>query len=129
MPGLAAAFAAASLWNPSLVALAGATGSTLGELTSYLAGVSARGTVRWFAARHKWHWRIESWVERRGSFTVMAFAAIPLPGFDVVGIAAGVLGYPIHRFAVACLIGRIVKFTLVAMAGFWAAPALAGLFS
>ncbi len=33
-----------------LIALAGATGSTLGETTSYLAGVSARITVDKFAA-------------------------------------------------------------------------------
>ena len=34
VPGLAAAFVAGGLWNPMLVALAGATGSALGEITA-----------------------------------------------------------------------------------------------
>ena len=45
-----------------LIALAGATGSTLGETTSYLAGVSARITVEKFAAKHKWYGKIEGLV-------------------------------------------------------------------
>ena len=45
-----------------LIALAGATGSTLGETTRYLAGVSARITVEKFAAKHKWYGKIEGLV-------------------------------------------------------------------
>lgn len=129
VPGLAAAFAAAAMWNPVLIALAGATGSTIGETTGYLAGVSARGTIDKFAAKHKWYRRIESLVQRRGLVTITALAAIPAPGFDVVGIAAGSLRYPFHRFMMAVLVGRLVKFGVAATIGYYGAPIIIGLFT
>lgn len=129
VPGLAAAFAAAAMWNPVLIALAGATGSTIEETTGYLAGVSARGTVDKFAAKHKWYAQIESLVERRGMITITALATIPAPGFDVVGIAAGSLRYPFHRFMIAVLVGRLVKFGVAATIGYYGAPVVIGLFS
>ena len=128
VPGLAAAFAAAAMWNPVLIALAGATGSTIGKTTGYLAGVSARGSVDKFAAKHKWYRRIESLVEKRGMITITALATIPAPGFDVVGIAAGSLRYPFHRFMIAVLAGRLVKFSVAATIGYYGAPVIIGLF-
>lgn len=129
VPGLAGAFVAAAMWNPVLIALAGATGSTLGETTGYLAGVSARGAVDNFATKHKWYGRIEGLVERRGLITIAALAAIPAPGFDVVGIAAGSLRYPFHRFMIAVLVGRLVKFGVAATIGYYGAPVVLGLFT
>lgn len=129
VPGLAAALAAAALWNPVFIAIAGATGSTIGETTGYLAGVSARGAVDNFAAKHKWYGRIETMVEKRGLITITALAAIPAPGFDVVGIAAGSLRYPFHRFMIAVLGGRLVKFGAAATIGYYGAPVILGLFS
>ncbi len=112
-----------------LIALAGATGSTLGETTSYLAGVSAWITVDKFAAKHKWYGKIEGLVQRRGMITITAFATIPAPGFDVVGIVAGSLRYPFHRFIIAVLAGRLVKFGVAATIGYYGAPIIMGLFS
>ena len=128
LPGLATAFAAAAIWNPALVALAGATGSTLGEGTAYFAGRGSHSTVRRLAVNHGWYTRIDRWVKQRGAITIFVFAIIPVPFFDVVGFAAGSLKYPVQRFALACLLGKIVKFSIVAAAGFWGAPMLTGLF-
>jgi uncharacterized membrane protein YdjX (TVP38/TMEM64 family) len=128
LPGLAATFAAASVWNPVVIALVGAVGSTLGEGTLYLAGVGSRGAVNRYATRFRWYPRIQSWMERHGGVTVLVFAAIPGPWFDFVGFAAGATRYPIHRFAIAVLIGRLVKFSVVVAAGYWGAPILIGFF-
>jgi uncharacterized membrane protein YdjX (TVP38/TMEM64 family) len=128
LPGLAATFAAASVWNPVVVALVGAVGSTLGEGTLYLAGVGSRGAVNKYATRFRWYPRIESWMERHGGVTVLVLAAVPGPWFDFAGFAAGATRYPIHRFAIAVLIGRLVKFAIVVGAGYWGAPILIGFF-
>ena len=66
--------------------------------------------------------------ESRGAVTLFIFAIIPLPFFDVVGFAAGSLKYPIQRFAVAVLLGKIVKFSIVAAGGYWGTPVVTGLF-
>lgn len=128
LPGLAAAFAVASIWNPILVALASAAGSTLGEGTSYLAGRGSHSTVKRVASNHRMYSKIDRWMQSRGAVTLFIFAMIPLPFFDVVGFAAGSLKYPIQRFAVAVLLGKIVKFSIVAAGGYWGTPVVAGLF-
>ena len=128
LPGLATVFAAASIWNPILVAVAGATGSTLGEGTSYFAGRGSHSTVERVAANYGIYTSIDRWVRRRGAITIFVFAIIPVPFFDVVGFAAGSLKYPVQNFAIACLLGKIVKFSIVAAAGYWGTPMVAGLF-
>lgn len=125
LPGLAAAFAAATVWNPAFVALAGACGSALGECTAYLAGRGSHSTMKSLAA-HSWYARIDGWVQRRGALTIFFFAIVPLPFFDVVGFAAGSLKYPVKRFVIACLLGKIVKFSIVAAAAAWGASIIAG---
>ena len=128
LPGLATAFAAASIWNPILVAVAGATGSTLGEGTSYFAGRGSHSTIKRVAANHRMYTRIDGWVQSRGAITLFVFAVIPVPFFDVVGFAAGSLKYPIQRFAIAVLLGKIVKFSIVAAGGYWGTSMVVGLF-
>jgi uncharacterized membrane protein YdjX (TVP38/TMEM64 family) len=128
LPGLAATFAAAGVWNPVVVALVGAVGSTLGEGTMFLEGVGSRRAVNKYATRFKWYPQIESWMERHGGVTVLVLAAVPGPWFDFAGFAAGATRYPIHRLAIAVLTGRLVKFSVVAVAGYWGAPILLGIF-
>ena len=85
--------------------------------------------MRRFLAGHRWYSRIEAWVQRRGLVTIFMFAAIPVPLFDVVGFASGSLGFPVQRFVFACWLGRVLKFTVVSLAGYWGASATMGLFS
>jgi len=128
LPGLYSVFLAADIWNPILVALAGAAGSTLGEGTSYFAGRGSHSTVKRVASNHRMYSKIDGWMRRRGAITLFVFAIIPLPFFDVVGFAAGSLRYPVQRFAVAVLLGKIVKFSIVAVGGYWGTPVVTGLF-
>ena len=81
-------FWAPTLWNPFLVAVAGATGSTLGEVAAYLAGVGSYDAVRRVIERNRWYTRIKRWIETHGMITIFLFAAIPNPLFDVAGFAA-----------------------------------------
>lgn len=122
IPGVAASFIAGGLLNPFLVGVASATGATLGELTGYLAGAGSSVLLERY--RGPWRARIEGWMHRRGALTVFIFAAVPNPFFDFIGLAAGSLGYPVTRFLLACWLGKLVKFVLVALAGFWGLEAL-----
>ncbi|MDE2860252.1 MAG: VTT domain-containing protein [Chloroflexota bacterium] len=128
LPGLAVAFGAAAVLNPVLVALAGSTGSTLGEMAGYAAGASAHSTFGERMERSLWYGRVEGWLRRYGAVTIVALAATPTPLFDVAGFAAGSLAYPVRRFAAACWLGKTVKFMLVSLAGAWSIHTLADIF-
>ena len=128
VPGIATAILGATLWNPFLVAVAGATGSTLGEAAAYLAGAGSYDAVRRVIGRNRWYTRIKSWIETHGMITIFLFAAIPNPLFDVAGFAAGSTKYPINRFVAVCWLGKMVKYTVVSYAAFWGADVLYGWF-
>jgi len=116
LPGLIAVTAAAAPQfglNFALLAAAGAAGSTIGELTGYLAGYGSQGVAR----KSRYYSRISDWIARRGGFALFVLAATPNPIFDIGGFAAGSMGYPISRFFLWVGLGKLVKFLLFAFAG------------
>jgi membrane protein DedA with SNARE-associated domain len=56
-------------------------------------------------------------MRRHGSVTVFVLSAIPNPLFDLAGITAGMLRFPVWRFLVACFLGKTVKGIVFALAG------------
>lgn len=112
-PGVALVFTMGSVFNPIGVALAAGTGAALGELSGYLAGFSGQAVVE----RVEIYDRLTGWMQRNGSLTVLALAAIPNPFFDLAGVAAGSLKMPILRFLLWCWIGELIKMSIFAFAG------------
>ena len=113
VPSLAVVFAAGSVLNPLLVGLVSGVGEPLGELTGYLAGYGGSAVIR-DGARFQ---RIKLWMERRGFLTLFVLSAIPNPVFDLAGIAAGMVGFPVAKFLLACWLGKSLKAILVAYLG------------
>ncbi len=112
-PGLAGIFVTGGFLNPILVGIAGGIGSALGELTGYLAGYGGRAIIEDRALYNK----LEKWMQRNGTLTIFVLSVIPNPVFDVAGITAGVLKFPLWRFLVACALGKAIKFIVIAFAG------------
>ena len=112
-PSLAIVFAMGSGLNPLLVGLVAGVGEALGELTGYAAGFAGRAVIE----DYQMYQRMVGWMERRGGITIFALSAIPNPFFDLAGIAAGTLRYPVWRFLLFCWLGKTLKTTLVALAG------------
>ena len=122
-PGLALALAAGATLNPYLVGLAVGTGSALGELTGYIAGASGRGMVEGDAQ----YPRVRGWMEKRGLWVIFVLSIVPNPIFDVAGIVAGAMRIPVWKFLSVAWVGKVIKSTLVALAGAGAMQALAPL--
>ena len=101
-----------ALSSPVLVGLIGGLAAAIGELTGYAAGYSGRTIIkkRWL------YTRLEGWMERWGSMTIFFLSAAPL-FFDLAGIAAGALRFPIWKFFIACWLGRTVLYLAIAWAG------------
>ena len=112
-PSLALVFAMGAALNPLLVGLAAGLGEALGELTGYAAGFAGRAIIE----DHKTYRRLVKWMQVRGGITVFVLSVLPNPFFDLAGIAAGSLRYPLWRFLLFCWLGKTVKTILVAWAG------------
>lgn len=113
VPGLAVVFAGGGVLNPLLVGLIAGVGEPLGELTGYLAGYGGSAVVE---DRERYE-RIRRWMERRGFVTLLVLAAVPNPLFDLAGMAAGMLHYPVGKFLLACWLGKTAKALVIAYLG------------
>lgn len=94
----------AMLINPFLVALCGALGASLGEMTGFFAGRFGRNMVpgkfmRW----------VKSKMNNHKYLIVLFFSALPLPVFDVVGILSGAMKMNPIKFYGVCFIGKLIK--------------------
>lgn len=121
VPGVVITFAlGGALASPLLVGLAAGLGETLGEVTGYMAGYSGRAVVEDRAAYEQMAARIR----RYGPLLFFVLAAIPNPTFDVAGIAAGGVRYPVGLFLIACWPGKTLKALIIAYAGAGLLPGL-----
>jgi membrane protein YqaA with SNARE-associated domain len=112
-PSLVLVFAMGTALNPLLVGLVAGAGEALGELTGYAAGFAGRAVIE----DRQTYKHMVAWMQRRGGITIFVLSAIPNPFFDLAGIAAGTLCYPLWRFLLFCWLGKTLKTTLVAWAG------------
>lgn len=121
-PGLAIVYTMGHILNPWLVGLAAGTGAALGEISSYLAGISGRAVIE----RLEIYRRVRPYVRRYGAIAIFVLGVIPNPTFDLAGMAAGALKIPFRAFFAAVWLAQIIKMTLFALAGAyslrWLAP-------
>ncbi len=97
-----------------LVGLAGGAGAAIGEITGYMAGYSGYGIVK----NRKLYHRLMRWMRRWGAVTIFAFSLVPFV-FDLAGIAAGVIRFPLWKFILLCWLGRSLLYIGLALAGAW----------
>lgn len=117
LPGVATVFVGGAIWNPLIVGMISGVGSSIGELFAYFIGYGGRGLLK--TVEHDNHWvrSVEDFFHRTGFVTTLIFSAIPFPFFDIVGIVAGALNYPLWKFILATLFGRTMRNVIVALSG------------
>jgi len=102
----------ATLPSATMVGLAGGVGAAIGEMTGYMAGYSGQAIVQ----RQKVYANLEGWVKKWGAVTIFLLSVVPF-FFDLAGIAAGVLRFPLWKFLLACWLGRTILYIVIALAG------------
>ncbi len=102
----------AVLPSATLVGLAGGLGAAIGELTGYAAGYSGQAII----SRQRVYTRLKGWVERWGMLTIFILSVVPFV-FDLAGIAAGVIRFPLWKFFLACWLGRTILYLVIAWGG------------
>jgi membrane protein YqaA with SNARE-associated domain len=112
-PSLAFTAALGGVLNPLLVGVAAGAGEALGEMTGYLAGISGKAIIE-NRARYE---VMQRYMDRYGGWVFFVLAAIPNPLFDVAGIAAGMIHFPIWKFLLYAWAGKTFKAIVFAGAG------------
>ena len=100
--------------GPIIVGLVGGIGAAIGEMTGYMVGYSGRGIVE----RANLYKRLVEWLRRWGTLTIFILSLVPF-FFDLAGIAAGVLRFPLWKFILACWLGRTILYVGIVLAAGW----------
>ena len=112
-PGIALVFAAGGVLDPVAVGVVAGLGAALGELTSYVVGLSGQTVFE----NRPLYWRVEGWMRKSGTLAIFVLAVVPNPIFDVGGLIAGVLRMPVWRFILGAWLGKSLRFVVLAYAG------------
>ena len=115
-PGILFVFAMGGVFNPAFVAIAAGGGAAIGELFGYLAVFSGQPVIENVAL----YQRIRTWMQQNRQWVgpfIMFLAFLPLPFFDLAGIASGALKIPLRSFFLWCLAGKMIKMLAIAYAG------------
>lgn len=115
IPAIAVVFVMGAILNPWLVGLMVGLAEPWGELTAYMAGYSGRVALE----NRRFYVKLTEWMKRRGSVVLFLFACVPNWFFDIVGVAAGALRYPLWKYLLVLFFGKTAKGLLVAFAGYW----------
>ncbi|MDD4859197.1 MAG: VTT domain-containing protein [Dehalococcoidales bacterium] len=100
------------IMGPILVGVAGGAGAAIGELVGYTAGYSGRNILQ---SQKKHYARLEGWIQKWGTLAIFFGALLPL-FFDLIGIAAGALRFPLWKFILICWIARTILYVGVVVA-------------
>lgn len=119
-PSSAIVLTFAHVYTPFWVAVSGGLGATIGELVGYVAGLSGRRIIDTGQARSK----VQTWMVTYGMVAIFILAFLPLPLFDLVGVAAGVTRMPLLRFLLPTVAGKLLKMLVYAYVGAGLLPLL-----
>ena len=101
------------IFNPFLVGIVSALGATIGELTGYIAGSSGRSIIN----KEEKLVKVEGWMKKYGLWTIFVLAVIPSPLFDLAGMVSGAGKIPVWKFMLVTLLGKTIKFLVIAFIG------------
>lgn len=107
--------AAATNWNPVMIALAASIGGTIGELSGYYAGYLGRKVA--IAESMIGYNKILGWMERYSAWAIFFLAFQPVLPFDIGGIIAGASKMPLHKFMLALWAGKFPKYIILCYTG------------
>lgn len=103
--------------NPVLLGIIGGLGAAVGEMIGYGIGygVSYSNKIRksrWYRPAKKLFEKYDAWI------LILIFSAAPVFPFDLVGLFCGTIRYNKKLFFILTLIGKILKYIILAYAGY-----------
>jgi membrane protein YqaA with SNARE-associated domain len=116
-PSFFTAIVGGAIFPPLLVGLVSSLGATLGDMLYLILGISGRKIAKKKLEKSKWFNLIDVNFQKYGGWIIFIGAFIPNPIFDSFGLIAGIFNFSIPRFFVIVLIGRFLRYFLLAQLG------------
>lgn len=104
------------LYNPLLVALFASIGSSLGESTGFIFGMSSKEVLD-LKKNIILNTLNKSFLKKYGAFAIFMFSLIPNPFFDGIGILVGMSSFSLVKFVSVVFVGRFLRNLLIAFLG------------
>jgi membrane protein YqaA with SNARE-associated domain len=107
-----------------LLGLVAGVGAGIGEMSAYLLGRLGISTVERITNKKITH--IEEYqykLRRKGMVFIFLASVTPFP-FDLIGIIAGLIRYDWRKFFIAGVLGKIVRYEIFVIAGFYGIQAV-----
>lgn len=106
-----------NLYSPIVVAIIASFGAGIGDMIAFLFGHSGRRLLKKKLEKNPKIRFLEKHFHRHGALIIFLLAIIPNPFFDAIGILAGVVNYPPVRFFAIMLVGRFLRYWVLAQFG------------
>ena len=103
--GIAFTLSASYILDPLICVIVGGLGTALGEMVSYICGRNGSAVIDDIKKFEK----VSLYLKKYDMIIVFIFALLPLPIFDIVGIAAGSAKMSIPKYLIACFTGKTIK--------------------
>lgn len=116
-PSFLTVIAAGDIYPPVLVAIVASLGAAFGDMVGYLFGHSGRALTKKRIEKSSTMRFVEKHFHKYGGLIIFVMAFIPNFVFDAIGIFAGIMNYSPIRFFVIILIGRFLRYWLLAQFG------------
>jgi len=116
---LAVAALAPNAFAVLMIAVVTGIAAGLGEMSGYIFGLLGVKTLQKMGEKKvEKIFEIGERLANNGMPIIFMGSLTPFP-FDLIGIAAGIIKYDPKKFFVAATLGKIVRYVLVGLAGFW----------
>ena len=115
-----AILAATQQFNPLLLGIIGGMGAAIGEMIGYFVGYGIGFGIekkRKYAKKIKYAKKLFD--RFHPDAIIFVFSAAPLLPFDIVGLFCGAIKYDKKRFFLIVSVGKIIKYIVLAYAGFY----------
>ena len=106
------------LLEAAVVGLVMGAGAGIGEMTAYAIGLFGIKAIEIKNKEFKLIIELKRRIGSGGMIFIFLSALIPFP-FDFIGITAGLIKYDFKKFFLAALLGKALRYTIVAVAGFY----------
>jgi len=121
-------FLGIGFFSPLVLGVVVGGGAAIGEMSGYIIGLFGMKSIEKLSRREiKRVENLRNRIRRRGMVFIFLGAVTPFP-FDLIGLASGLIKYDWKKFFLAALAGKIVRYLLIAYAGYFSIGLVKALF-
>lgn len=117
--------------NPVIIAMCGGLGSAIGEMMGYIAGFCGANAIQTKLNDSNKNNKFKTFVKKHKSkhpyILIFLISIIPLPIFDIIGIAAGASKLNPLKFLVVTVCGKTLKFFMYIFVAYQLIPIISSI--